>query len=42
MYNIPSENNVTKVVLDESAINGDTDPIKIYENTEQQKALPDE
>jgi len=42
MYNIPSENNVTKVVLDESAINGDTDPIKIYENTEQQKALPNE
>jgi len=42
MYNIPSENNVTKVVLDESAINGDTDPIMIYENTEQQKALPNE
>lgn len=41
MYNIPSEDSVSKVVLDESAINGDTDPIKLYESTEQKKALPD-
>lgn len=42
MYHIPSENDVGKVVIDESVINGDSDPIKIYDNTEQQKAVPDD
>jgi len=42
MYHIPSEENVSKVVIDANAINGVSEPIKIYENTEQVKALPDE
>jgi len=41
MYHIPSEENVSKVVIDANAINGISEPIKIYENTEQVKALPD-
>ena len=41
MFNIPSETNITKVVIDESCINGDSEPIKIYENKEQPKAAPD-
>ncbi len=42
MYHIPSEENVSKVVIDANAINGVSEPIKIYENNEQVKALPDE
>lgn len=32
MYRIPSEENVSKVVIDGSVIRGDSDPIMIYEN----------
>jgi len=39
MYNIPSEIGVTKVVIDEGVIKGDSAPIKIYENNEPQKVL---
>ena len=42
MYHIPSEENISKVVIDANSINGISEPIKIYENTEQVKALPDE
>ncbi len=42
MYQIPSEDNVTKVVVDQSVINGESDPIKIYQNTEHQKAVPED
>lgn len=42
MYNIPSEVDVSKIVIDESVINGDSDPIKIYDNTDQPKAVPDD
>lgn len=42
MYSIPSEKDVSKVVIDESVISGDSDPIKIYDNSEQQKAVPDD
>jgi len=42
MYHIPSESGVSKVVIDESVIGGDSEPIKIYENSEQQKAVPDD
>jgi ATP-dependent Clp protease ATP-binding subunit ClpX len=41
MYNIPSEVGVTKVVIDEGVIKGESSPIKIYENNETPKALPD-
>ena len=42
MYHIPSEENISKVVIDANAINGVSEPIKIYESAEQAKALPDE
>ncbi len=34
MYTIPSENNVSKIVIDESVIKGDSDPLVVYETTE--------
>jgi len=42
MYKIPSEQNVTKVIIDESVINGASDPMLIYESQEpEQKAAPE-
>jgi ATP-dependent Clp protease ATP-binding subunit ClpX len=41
MYSIPSEKNVSKVVIDESVINGESEPIKIYDNAEHSKAVPE-
>jgi ATP-dependent Clp protease ATP-binding subunit ClpX len=35
MYELPSMENVSKVVIDESVINGESDPILIYENSDQ-------
>ena len=41
MYEIPSKN-VSKVVIDESVIEGTSQPLMIYENSEPQaKAAPD-
>lgn len=37
MYRIPSETGVTKVVIDESVIKGESEPLLIYENQESQK-----
>ena len=42
MYEIPSEPDVCKVVIDESVVNGDSDPIKIYGNQETAKAVPED
>lgn len=42
MYQLPSMENVSKVVIDEGVIDGDNDPILIYENTDQPKAMPEE
>ncbi|MCX4024813.1 ATP-dependent Clp protease ATP-binding subunit ClpX [Endozoicomonas sp. SM1973] len=42
MYDIPSQEDVSKVVIDKSVIEGDSEPLLIYENSEQQKALPDD
>jgi ATP-dependent Clp protease ATP-binding subunit ClpX len=39
MYELPSLNHVSKVIIDESAIHGETKPIIIYENPEQQSAV---
>ena len=41
MYKIPSEEDVVKVVIDEANINGASEPMLIYENSEQPKALPE-
>jgi ATP-dependent Clp protease ATP-binding subunit ClpX len=42
MYKIPSEENVTKVVIDEGVINGDSEPLFIYESNEVDKVAPDD
>ncbi|MFT7300838.1 MAG: ATP-dependent Clp protease ATP-binding subunit ClpX [Porticoccus sp.] len=42
MYSIPSMDNVGKVVIDGSVIRGESKPILVYENIEQQKAASDE
>ncbi|PWB35672.1 ATP-dependent Clp protease ATP-binding subunit ClpX [Pseudomonas sp. SDI] len=42
MYEIPSQKDVSKVVIDESVIEGTSQPLLIYENSEPQaKAAPD-
>lgn len=42
MYEIPSDKSISKVVIDASVINGDSDPLLIYENSEAPRAaLPD-
>ena len=38
MYDLPSTDSVTKVVIDESVINGDSEPMLMYENVEQKAA----
>ncbi len=38
MYELPSLDNVTKVVLDEGVINGDAKPYMVFENTDNKKA----
>jgi ATP-dependent Clp protease ATP-binding subunit ClpX len=35
MYKIPSEENVAKVVVDESVIKGESEPLLVYENLEK-------
>lgn len=42
MYEIPSIANVSKVVIDDSVIKGDSEPLLIYENNSEQKALPED
>ena len=34
MYELPSMDNVTKIVIDEAVINGEADPYLIYENSD--------
>ena len=41
MYDIPSEETVSKVVIDASVIEGKSEPLLMYENTAPPKALPD-
>tara|TARA_R110002167_G_scaffold116709_3_gene292114 strand:+ start:448 stop:1734 length:1287 start_codon:yes stop_codon:yes gene_type:complete len=42
MYHIPSDKGVSKIVIDEGCINGESEPIKIYENNgKAAKALPE-
>jgi len=42
MYDLPSKENVAKVVVDEAVIKGESAPLLVYETTESQKALPEE
>lgn len=41
MYQIPSEEHVTKVVIEEGVINGTSEPLIIYEHTSVDKVSPD-
>jgi ATP-dependent Clp protease ATP-binding subunit ClpX len=41
MYQIPSEHDVCKVVIDESVIKGQSEPFKIYASSDHAKAVPD-
>ncbi len=41
MYLIPSEEMVSKVVVDDSVINGDSEPLMIYESPDDAKVAPD-
>ena len=41
MYTLPSEDEVSKVVVDENVINGSSEPMLIYEKHDQQKVLPE-
>ena len=41
MYELPSEKEVSKVIIDENVIKGSSEPMLIYENQEQQKAAPE-
>jgi ATP-dependent Clp protease ATP-binding subunit ClpX len=40
MYQLPSLDSVTKVVIDESVIEGESEPMLIYENVEKAHAAP--
>ena len=42
MYNIPSRDDVSKVVIDESVIKGDSEPLLVYQNSEPPKAAAPE
>ena len=41
MYNIPSQTGVAKVVVDESVINGDSEPLLVYETPNESVAAQD-
>ena len=42
MYDLPSSESVTKVVIDESVIKGESEPMRMYENVEKAQAVPKE
>jgi ATP-dependent Clp protease ATP-binding subunit ClpX len=42
MYDLPSSEGVSKVVIDGSVINGDSEPMLMYENVDQAKAVPED
>jgi len=42
MYNIPSMDNVSKVVIDASVIKGESEPLLVYKSSEQRKAVPED
>lgn len=42
MFRLPSEDNVKKVVVDASVINGESAPLLVYQKQESPKAMPDD
>ncbi len=41
MYDLPSQQNVSKVVVDDAVIAGETQPLLIYENNDRQAVSGD-
>ncbi|MEM7027515.1 MAG: ATP-dependent Clp protease ATP-binding subunit ClpX [Pseudomonadota bacterium] len=41
MYDLPSMDNVTKIVIDEGVINDESEPLMIYDGADMPKAAPD-
>ncbi|BAW80425.1 ATP-dependent Clp protease ATP-binding subunit ClpX [Candidatus Nitrosoglobus terrae] len=41
MYDLPSMDHVSKVIIDESVVNGEAEPLLIYENQETNRAISD-
>lgn len=41
MYKLPSEPEISKVVIDKNVINGASEPLLIYENIDQRKVVPE-
>ena len=39
MYELPSEENVSKVIIDKEVIRGESEPLMIYENSEKQQLV---
>jgi ATP-dependent Clp protease ATP-binding subunit ClpX len=37
MFEIPSDNDVSKIVIDEGVVTGDSEPLKIYAGTPDEK-----
>jgi len=42
MYNVPSQENVAKIVVDESVILGESEPLLVYETPESTRAASEE
>ncbi|MEN8668706.1 MAG: ATP-dependent protease ATP-binding subunit ClpX [Ketobacter sp.] len=42
MYDVPSMKNLVKVVIDGAVIKGESEPLMIYENNDQARAVPDD
>ena len=42
MYNVPSQQNVAKIVVDESVIQGESEPLLVYENSETARAVAED
>ena len=42
MYNIPSQADVAKIVIDESVIKGESEPLLVYESQDMAKAAADD
>jgi ATP-dependent Clp protease ATP-binding subunit ClpX len=42
MYELPASESVSKVVIDESVIKGESEPMLIYENRDQAKVAPED
>ena len=42
MYDLPSLDSVAKVIIDESAVKGESDPMLMYENKEPAKAAQED